>query len=153
MVHSLTKHIPEAIQEAPKSELVQMVMRARGLAKGYKLREKAAHTGKSLLCTLTGAAGGATAGIVAAFPGAAHIPRTRVRSDLVIGGLIAAAAAFDVFDHASRYVGEYGNGMIDFAIGDVTRTAVQAWRVRTGHDVSAAAAPRSVQAAGKTRAA
>lgn len=131
--------IPEALAEAPKSELVQMVVRARNMAKSYKLKESAAHTGKTLLCTLTGAVGGGTAGLIAAFPMAAHIPKTRVRTDLVVGGIIAALGAFDVFDGASRYIAEYGNGMIDFGVGDVTRNAVQAWRVKAGKPAAAKA--------------
>ena len=134
--------IPEAIQQASKSDLMAMVTRARGLAKTYKLKERAAHTGKSLLCTLTGAAGGATAGLIGAFPMVAHIPRTKVRTDIVIGAGIALAAAFDVFDGASRYIGEYGNGLLDFAVGDVTRNVATAWRMKMGPVAAPAAAPR-----------
>jgi len=137
---SLAHHIPEAILDAPKSELVQMVVRARNLAKNYKLKEHAAHTGKTLLCTLTGAAGGGSAGIIAAFPMLAHIPKTKIRSDLVVGGLIALAAAFEWFDGASRYIGEYGNGMIDYATGDVVKNLIVAHRTQT---TVVAAAPAS----------
>lgn len=128
MTQTMARAIPEALAEAPKGELVQMVMRARSLAKSYKLKEHAAHTGKTLLCTLTGAVGGATAGVMAAFPKVAHLPRTRVRTDLIVGGIIAGLGAFDVFDSASRYIAEYGNGLIDFGVGDVVRNTIMAKR-------------------------
>ncbi len=143
MAQSLAHHIPESILEAPKNELVQMVVRARNLAKSYKLKEHAAHTGKSLLCTLTGAAGGGTAGLIGAFEMVAHIPKTKIRTDLVVGGLITLAAAFEVFDGASRYIGEYGNGMIDFGVGDVTRNLVRAHRAQTATVAAAPAATRN----------
>lgn len=145
MSNLVKQGIPEALAEAPKSELVQMVVRARNLAKTYKVKEAAAHTGKTLLCTGVGALGGGTAGVLAAFPMLAHLPKTRVRSDLVLGGLIALAGAFEVFDGASRYIAEYGNGMIDFGVGDVTRNALVAWRAKqTGKPV---AKPVGVKAA------
>src|SRR6266496_4453320 len=127
---SLARHIPESLTEAPKSELVQMVVRARNLAKGYKLKESAAHMGKTFLCTVTGAVGGVSAGFVSAFPMLAHFPKTRIRTDLVVGRLIAGLGAFEIFDGASRYIAEYGNGMIDFGVGDVTRNAIIAWRAK-----------------------
>ncbi len=134
--------IPESIVKASPTELREMVVRARNLAKSYKLKEHAVHAGKSLLCTMTGAVGGATAGLIGAFPMIAHIPKTKVRSDLIIGGLITLAAAFDLFDGASRYIGEYGNGLIDFAVGDVVRNVTTAWRAKVTPLAAAPAAGR-----------
>lgn len=139
---SLAKHIPDSLLEAPKSELAQMVVRARSLAKNYKLKEAAAHTGKTLLCTVVGGVGGVTAGALAAFPMFAHLPKTRIRTDLIVGGLIAGLGAFEVFDGASRYIAEYGNGMIDYGMGDMTKNAIVAWRAKQGAAPAAAPAAK-----------
>lgn len=122
----LAMRVPDSLQEAPKSELIQKVMQLKGLATKHRVKERAMHGAKMGLSSLTAGAGGAAAGLVAAFN--PHIPKTKLRWDALGAGAIGLASVFGLFGSADRYMNSLANGALGFAAGDVVRNVVQAKR-------------------------
>lgn len=106
----------QRLNEKPKSELVQSLMRMRATARAHK--ETAKKAGLTLFGGVVAGAGGATAGFLATkMP---VIPRTQVPSDLALGGAICALCAVDVFDGADQFLSDYAKGLIGAGMKDVT---------------------------------
>jgi hypothetical protein len=123
---TLATRIPDALAEAPKSELIEKVMQLKSLATKHRVKERAMHGAKMGLSTLVAGAGGGLAGAIAAFN--PHIPRTKVRWDLAAAGGIALGSVFGLFGSADRYMNSLANGAIGFGTGDMVRNAVAARR-------------------------
>ena len=87
-----------ALQELPKSELVHKVLAhassARHIAQKHKgeLKRMGTHVAQSATATLFGIAAG---GLQLK---AKTLPKTKIRTDLFLASLLAAANVFDVFD-------------------------------------------------------
>jgi hypothetical protein len=84
-----------------------------------KHKAVAKHAGVSVVCGVLASAGGALAGLAAVkLP---HIPKTKVRTDLVLGGLIGAATAAGVFDEHAPMVAAVAHGLLGYGTGDAVK--------------------------------
>ncbi len=125
---ALAMRVPEALQEAGKGELIEKVMRLKKSLTNVNIKEKAMHGAKMGLGSVVAAAGGAAAGAVAAFN--PHIPKTKLRWDLLAAGAVAGATVFGLFGSADRYMNSLANGAIGFGTGDMVRNAIAARRTK-----------------------
>jgi len=105
------------VQEKPKSELVQQVMRYRNsLAKAREHTRRAGHVAVGQVCA---AAGGATAGALAAkLP---VIPKTNIPTDAALGVALGLGVALDMFDGANDYVNAFAMGLLGAAAARETQ--------------------------------
>lgn len=116
---SLALHQPHmrALAEKSKHDLMRHVASIKSGIQRHKAQAK--HVGKTVVGAVLSSAGGAAAGVLSLkLP---NIPKTKVRTDLVVGGLIAGAVAAGVFDEMSEQAGAVAQGMLGFATGDMTR--------------------------------
>jgi len=106
-----------ALADKSKHDLMRHVMNIKnGLAKH---KQNAKHVGKTVIGAVLSSAGGATAGALSLkLP---TLPKTKVRTDLVLGGVIAGAVAAGVLEELSDQAGAFAQGMLGFATGDMTR--------------------------------
>jgi len=89
-----------------------------------KHKETAKHAGKTIVSGIAAGAGGALAGGLAVkMP---HVPKTKIRTDLALGGAIGAACAVGMFDEHSEHVAALAHGLIGYGTGDATKTALLA---------------------------
>ena len=96
------------VNEMPKSQLAQALIRARALQKAA--REHTKQMGRAMVSQVLAGAGGATAGFLAVkMP---LVPRTKVPTDLALGTALALGSALDMFDGANDYVQAYAMGLI-----------------------------------------
>jgi hypothetical protein len=124
MANALSLHHPgmRSLAEKSKTDLLKHVMSIKnGLTKH---KEKAKHGFTTLAHAALASAGGGTAGVLAVkMP---HIPKTKIRTDLAIGGLVGLAAAAGVLDEASALAGAFAQGLLGYGVGDATKTALLA---------------------------
>ncbi len=123
---SATLAIPSHLQEKGRHELIRHVMNIRnGIAK-HKATAK--HAGVTVIGGVLASAGGGVAGLAAVkMP---HIPRTKFRTDLVIGTAISIGVAVGVFDEHSQHVGAFAQGMLGYGTGDAVKQALLAKGVK-----------------------
>jgi hypothetical protein len=55
-----------------------------------------------------------------------RLPKTKVRTDLVVGSALAVAVAVGFFDELGRHVGAFANGMLGYGTGDAVKQALLA---------------------------
>lgn len=105
------------VQEMPKSQLAQALVRARALQKAA--REHTKQMGRVMVAQVLAGAGGATAGFLAVkFP---LIPRTQIPTDVALGAALGLGAALDMFDGANDYVGAFAMGLVGAAAARETQ--------------------------------
>jgi hypothetical protein len=93
-----------------------------------KHKETAKHAGATMIDGVAAGAGGGTAGLLAVkFP---HLPKTKIRTDLVVGAAIGAAVAVGFFDELGRHVGAFAHGLIGYGTGDAVKQALLAKGVK-----------------------
>ncbi len=123
---SLARGIPTHLAQKGRHELIRHVMNIRSGIQKHKAVAK--HAGKTVVAGAAAAAGGAIAGGLAVkMP---HIPKTKLRTDLVLGAAVGGACAFGVFDEHSETVGALAHGLIGYGTGDAVKTALLARGVR-----------------------
>lgn len=115
-------HAPAHLHQKGRHELIKHVMSIRnGIAK-HKATAK--HAGATVIGGIAAGAGGATAGFMAVkMP---HLPKTKIRTDLTVGAITAAAVAAGVFDEHGASVAALAHGLIGYGMGDVTKQALLA---------------------------
>lgn len=119
---ALALHHPgvRAMAEKSKHDIIKHVMSIKnGLARH---KEKAKHAGTTVIQGVLASAGGAVAGVLAVK--APHVPRTKLRVDLVLGGILGGIAAAGVLDEQSANVAAVAQGLLGYGVGDVTKTAL-----------------------------
>jgi len=115
-------NIPGHLHAKGKHELIKHVMNIRnGMAK-HKATAK--HAGATVIDGVAASAGGGTAGVMAVkLP---HLPKTKLRTDLVVGSVIGAAVAVGFFDELGRHVAAFAHGMLGYGTGDAVKQALLA---------------------------
>lgn len=115
-------NVPGHLHQKGRHELIRHVMNIRnGMAKH---KQTAKHAGATAVDGVAACAGGGTAGVMAVkLP---RIPKTKLRTDLVVGSVIAAAVAVGFFDEVGRHVGAFANGMLGYGTGDAVKQALLA---------------------------
>ncbi len=110
-------HAPAHLHQKGRHELIRHVMNIKnGLAKHKAV---AKHAGITLACSALASVGGAVAGLAAVkMP---HLPKTKLRTDLVLGALIGGATAAGVFDEAAAMVGAVAHGLLGYGTGDAVK--------------------------------
>lgn len=119
-------HVPSHIATKGRHELIRHVMAVRNGMVKHKAAAK--HAGKTIVTGAAAAVGGGVAGGLAVkMP---HIPKTKFRTDLVLGTLVGGACALGVFDEHSETVAGLAHGLIGYGTGDAVKTALLARGVR-----------------------
>lgn len=118
--------IPGHLREKGRHELIRHVMNIRsGLAKH---KQSAKHAGVTVIGGVLASAGGGVAGALAVkFP---HVPKTKIRTDLVVGTAISLGVAVGLFDEHSQHVGAFAQGMLGYGTGDTVKQALLAKGVK-----------------------
>jgi hypothetical protein len=118
--------IPGHLREKGRHELIRHVMSIRNGVAKHKAAAK--HAGVTVIGGLLASAGGAAAGVAAVkMP---HLPKTKIRTDLVVGTGISIGVAMGVFDEHSQHVGAFAQGMLGYGTGDAVKQALLAKGVK-----------------------
>jgi hypothetical protein len=111
-----------ALAEKSKTDLMKHVMSIKSGLTRHK--EKAKHAGTTILQGVLASAGGASGGVLAIkFP---HLPKTKIRTDLAIGGAIGVICAMGMLDESSAFGAAFAQGLLGYGVGDMTKTALLA---------------------------
>lgn len=119
MSSALALHHPgmRALADKSKHDLMRHVASIKNGIQRHKAQAK--HVGKTVIGAVLSSAGGASAGVLSLkLP---TLPKTKVRTDLVLGGVIAGAVAAGVLEELSESASAFAQGMLGFATGDMTR--------------------------------
>jgi hypothetical protein len=124
MAHALTLHHPgmKSLAEKSKTDLLKHVMSIKNGLTRHK--DKAKHGFTTLAHAALASVGGGAAGVLAVkMP---HIPKTKVRTDLAVGGLVGIVAAAGLLDESSAMAAAFAQGLLGYGVGDATKTALLA---------------------------
>lgn len=126
MAAAALANVPAHLHEKGRHELIRHVMNIRqGIAK-HKATAK--HAGVTVIGALLASAGGGLAGGLAVkLP---HLPKTKFRTDLVVGTLVSGAVAAGMFDELAAQVGAFAQGMLGYGTGDAVKQALLAKGVK-----------------------
>lgn len=126
MASAALANVPAHLHEKGRHELIKHVMNIRaGVAKH---KQAAKHAGVTIVGgVLASAGGGLAGGLAVKMP---HIPKTKFRTDLVVGSAIAGAVALGVFDEHAQHVGAFAQGMLGYGTGDAVKQALLAKGVK-----------------------
>ena len=113
---------PAHLHAKGKHELIKHVMSIRNGMQKHKAVAK--HAGATVIDGIAASAGGGTAGVMAVkLP---HLPKTKVRTDLVVGSAIGVAVAVGFFDELGRHVAAFAHGMLGYGTGDAVKQTLLA---------------------------
>lgn len=119
---ALHRGVPSHLATKGRHELIRHVMNIRSGITKHKAAAKQA--GKTVVCGLAAAGGGAIAGAMAVkLP---HIPKTKIRTDLVVGAVIGGAVAAGMLEEHGEAVGALAHGLIGYGTGDAVKQALLA---------------------------
>lgn len=126
MASAALANVPSHLHEKGRHELIRHVMNIRqGIAKHKAV---AKHAGITVIGALLASAGGALGGGFAVkLP---HVPKTKFRTDLVVGTFISGAVAAGVFDEVAPHVGAFAQGLLGYGTGDAVKVALLAKGVK-----------------------
>lgn len=126
MTTAALANVPSHLHQKGRHELIKHVMNIRNGVQKHKAAAK--HAGVTVIGGLLASAGGGVAGVAAVkMP---HIPKTKFRTDLVVGTAIAAGVALGVFDEHAPHVGAFAQGMLGYGTGDSVKQALLAKGVK-----------------------
>jgi hypothetical protein len=126
MAATALANVPAHLHQKGRHELIKHAMNIRNAMQKHK--ETAKHAGATMVDGIAASAGGGTAGVLAVkLP---HVPKTKVRTDLVVGGLLGVAVAVGFFDEVGRHVGAFAHGMLGYGTGDAVKQALLAKGVK-----------------------
>lgn len=126
MASTALANVPSHIASKGRHELIRHVMAIRSGIQKHKATAK--HAGVTIIGGVLASAGGGVGGVLAVkLP---HIPKTKFRTDLVVGAAIGGAVAFGVFDEHAQHVGAFAQGLIGYGTGDSVKQALLAKGVK-----------------------